>query len=100
MLEAERIEDAVLVGHSYGGRVITGVADRVPGRVDVLVYIDAYVPGDGDAVWGLATDDLRRWFLEGARTDGYGVAPLPFLIPERRRTRSLRSSSRSGSLGP
>ena len=59
VLEAERIEDAVLVGHSYGGMVITGVADQ---RVDALgnaVYVDAFVPRDGDAAWDLATDDLR-----------------------------------------
>ena len=37
VLEAGRIEDAVLVGHSYGGMVITGVADRVPEHVDALV---------------------------------------------------------------
>ena len=58
MLEAGRIEDAVLVGHSYGGMVITGVADRVPERVDVDQRVDAFVPRDGDAAWDLATDDL------------------------------------------
>jgi pimeloyl-ACP methyl ester carboxylesterase len=58
VLEAERIEDAVLVGHSYGGMVIIGVADRVPERVDTLVYVDAFVPRDGDAAWDFATDDL------------------------------------------
>jgi pimeloyl-ACP methyl ester carboxylesterase len=45
LLEAGRIEDAVLVGHSYGRMVISGVADRVPERVD------AFVPRDGDAAW-------------------------------------------------
>jgi pimeloyl-ACP methyl ester carboxylesterase len=82
VLEAERIEDAVLVGYSYGGMVITGVADRVPERVDALVDVDAFVPRDGDAAWDLATDDLRRWYLEGARADGYAVAPLPFFDPQ------------------
>ena len=37
-------EDLVLVGHSYGGMVITGVADRIPEKVDALVYLDALVP--------------------------------------------------------
>jgi pimeloyl-ACP methyl ester carboxylesterase len=58
VLEAGRIEDAVLLGHSYGGMVISGVADRVPERVDALVYVDAFVLRDGDAAWDLATDDL------------------------------------------
>ena len=77
-LEAERIEVAVLVGHSYGGAVITGVADRVPELVNALVYIDAFVPSDGDSCLGLTTDDQRRWYLEGASAGGYAVAPLPF----------------------
>ncbi len=57
VLEAERIEYAVLVDHRYGGMVITGAADRVPERVDALVYIDAFVPGDGDALttWPVMT---------------------------------------------
>ena len=58
VLEAGRIEDAVLLGHSYGGMVISGVADRVPERGDALVYVDAFVLRDGDAAWDLATDDL------------------------------------------
>ncbi|MGI9049679.1 MAG: alpha/beta fold hydrolase [Rubrobacteraceae bacterium] len=78
VLEAEQIEDAVLVGHSYGGAVITGVADRVSERVDALVYIDAFVPGDGDSCFDLTTDDQRQWYLEGAGADGYAVTPLPF----------------------
>ena len=40
----EDLHDVVLVGHSYGGMVITGVADRVPGRIRRLVYVDALLP--------------------------------------------------------
>jgi pimeloyl-ACP methyl ester carboxylesterase len=61
--------------------VITGVAARVPERVDALVYIDAFVPSDGDSTYDLASNDLRRWYLEGARADGYSVAPLPVFEP-------------------
>ena len=46
----EDLHDIVLVGHSYGGMVITGVADRVPDRIKRLVYLDAMVPNDGDSV--------------------------------------------------
>ena len=53
-LATERnVDDLVLVGHSYGGMVITGVADRIPDRVDALVYLDALVPRDGE-VHGIA----------------------------------------------
>ena len=50
----EDLRDIVLVGHSYGGMVISGVADRVPDRIKRLVYLDAMVPNDGDSVVTLA----------------------------------------------
>jgi pimeloyl-ACP methyl ester carboxylesterase len=46
----EDLRDIILVGHSYGGMVISGVADRVPDRIKRLVYLDAMVPNDGDSV--------------------------------------------------
>ena len=46
----EDLHDITLVGHSYGGMVITGVADRVPDRIKRLVYLDAIVPNDGESV--------------------------------------------------
>ena len=45
----EDLHDIILVGHSYGGMVITGVADRVPDRIKRLVYLDAMVPNDGES---------------------------------------------------
>ena len=44
----EDLHDVVLVGHSYGGMVITGVADRIPGRIRHLVYVDAKLPENGE----------------------------------------------------
>jgi pimeloyl-ACP methyl ester carboxylesterase len=46
----EDLHDIVLVGHSYGGMVITGVADRVPDRIQRLIYVDALLPLDGESV--------------------------------------------------
>ena len=46
----EDLHDIILVGHSYGGMVITGVANRVPDRIKRLVYVDAFVPNDGESV--------------------------------------------------
>jgi pimeloyl-ACP methyl ester carboxylesterase len=45
------LSDVVLVGHSYGGMVITGVAERVPERLRRLVYLDALVPDDGQSFY-------------------------------------------------
>jgi pimeloyl-ACP methyl ester carboxylesterase len=53
LFEFEELEDVVLVGHSYGGMVITGVAERVPGRIARLVYLDAILPEDGESVLDL-----------------------------------------------
>ena len=77
VLAAENIHDAVLVGHSYGGMVITAVADRMPERVDSLAYLDAVVPANSDSFWALVSDQERRWYLDVVE-NGYGVRPLPF----------------------
>jgi pimeloyl-ACP methyl ester carboxylesterase len=79
VLDQERLTDVVLCGHSYGGMVITGVADRAPDRIAALVYCDAYVPEDGESCWELAGDGYRQLFLDGARADGFTVAPPPGL---------------------
>jgi len=55
-IEAEELDEVILCGHSYGGMVITGVADRLPGRIRALVYLDAFVPESGQSL----TDLLRQ----------------------------------------
>ena len=47
----EELQNVVLVGHSYGGMVITGAADRVPDRLRQLIYLDALVPNDGESLF-------------------------------------------------
>jgi pimeloyl-ACP methyl ester carboxylesterase len=81
LLEDEQLTDTVLVGHSYAGMVITGAADRVPERVEGLVYIDAFVPRDGDSCWTLAPGGTRDWVLSDVGTNGYTTPPLPFFDP-------------------
>ncbi|MEV1025963.1 alpha/beta hydrolase [Streptomyces sp. NPDC050264] len=82
VLESERVTDAVLVGHSYAGMVITGVADRAAaGVVRRLVYSDAYVPEHGQSCWELTTEAFRELFLEGAAADGFSVQPPSGLDP-------------------
>lgn len=49
VIEAEELQQAIVVGHSYGGMVITGVADRMPQRIGHLVYLDAVVPLPGES---------------------------------------------------
>lgn len=59
----EDLRDIILVGHSYGGMVITGVADRVPDRIKRLVYLDALLPNDGEslsAIFGGRNERLKQ----------------------------------------
>jgi len=62
-IEYERLSDFVLVGHSYGGMVVTSVADRVPEKVRTLVYLDAFVPKDGQAALDLVRPEMREKIL-------------------------------------
>ena len=62
-IEYERLSDFVLVGHSYGGMVVTAVADRVPGKIRRLVYLDAFVPKDGQAALDLVRPEMREKIL-------------------------------------
>ncbi|MGE3912168.1 MAG: alpha/beta fold hydrolase [Chloroflexota bacterium] len=76
----EDLTDVILVGHSYGGNVITGVADRVPERLQQLVYLDAATPSDGQA----SADSFpgrREQVEEQARRDGDGWKVPPGAVP-------------------
>ena len=79
-------DELVLVGHSYGGMVITGVADRIPDRVDSLVFLDAVVPYDGEACWDLVNDDERQWYVnvDDTAADEVMVTTVIYGAAERR----------------
>jgi len=79
VLEWEDIEDAVLVGHSYGGFVITGVAERAAERIRHLVYLDAFLPNDGERLLDLLPQPFLDMFYKGANEagGGYKVPPIP-----------------------
>ena len=68
VLEYENLRDVTLVGHSYGGFIITGVAERVPERLARLVYLDAIVPEDGQSnydFWGYDDEGMGFEYREG-----------------------------------
>jgi pimeloyl-ACP methyl ester carboxylesterase len=75
LLFHEDLRRVVLVGCSYGGMVITGVADLVPERVSALVYVDALVPRDGEAALDLLAPDRRAAMLE-LRARAESAVPL------------------------
>jgi len=62
LIRFENLHDVVLVGHSYGGMVITGVADRLPDRIRRLVYVDAFLPDSGESVVTIfRTPQAQQW---------------------------------------
>jgi pimeloyl-ACP methyl ester carboxylesterase len=63
VIEYEQLSDFVLVGHSYGGMVVTAVADRAPEKIRSLVYLDAFVPKDGESLVDLARPEMRERIL-------------------------------------
>ena len=71
------LRDVVLVGHSYGGMVITGVADRSPDRVGKLVYLDAANPTHGRSLVDIAGPALELARPHGAVIDGVELVLLP-----------------------
>lgn len=93
-IEFERLHDIVLVGHSHGGMVISGVADRIPERITRLVYVEGLVPDDGESLRDIhapaaATfDALKRGEVlthPAYRPD----APFPQPVPQRGQPETL-----------
>jgi pimeloyl-ACP methyl ester carboxylesterase len=72
VLHYEDLHDVILVGHSLGGMIITGVADQVPERIAELVYLDALVPENGESTLDLTAPELRKEMEQRVRTEGEG----------------------------
>ncbi|HXX03606.1 MAG TPA: alpha/beta hydrolase [Xanthobacteraceae bacterium] len=78
VLTCEELRDVVLIGHSYGGMVASGVADRARDRLAQLIYLDAFVPADGQALIDLVPDAERDRLLGSVESgDGWRVTPNP-----------------------
>ncbi|MBI1182058.1 MAG: alpha/beta fold hydrolase [Alphaproteobacteria bacterium] len=75
VLDWEDLDDVVLVGHSYGGLVVTGAADRRPERIAALVFLDAFIGEDGESLLTLTSDDFRPFLLDGAGRNGGLLVP-------------------------
>jgi len=74
------LNDLILVGHSYGGMIITGVADRLPDRIRRLVYWNAFVPNDGESLNDMLPAQYVELFESIAVQRGDGSVVLPFPI--------------------
>lgn len=79
VLFQEDLSGVILIGHSYGGIVATGVAERCPERLAHIVYLDAFVPRNGESMMQLATPEQRERWTASAQSegDGWRVTPNP-----------------------
>src|SRR5262249_62165195 len=81
VLEHEELHDIVIVGDSSSGSVVTGVADRVPEQIAFVVYLDAFVPEDGQSVFDLVAPETRQVFETLVKTEGDGWRVPRFAPP-------------------
>jgi pimeloyl-ACP methyl ester carboxylesterase len=77
VLHSEDLRDVILVGHSYGGMVITGVADRVSDRIGKLVYLDAANPKNGQSLVDVAGPVINAVRPVGETINGVEMVLLP-----------------------
>ena len=73
MILFEDLHNIILIGHSYGGMVVTGVADSLPGRIRKLIYLDAMVPENGESV--VSIQGARADRLKQMTVDGFVIPP-------------------------
>jgi pimeloyl-ACP methyl ester carboxylesterase len=78
-IQNERLNDVILVGHSYGGQVIAGVASALSGALARLVYLDAFVPNDGESATAQQPETIAHHYKESVRERGFG-----WLLPTRK----------------
>lgn len=77
LLHHEDLRDVILVGHSYGGMVITGAADRAADRVGKLVYLDAANPKNGESLVDVTNGYIEFIRPHGRVIDGVEMVLLP-----------------------
>ena len=79
VIAMEDLRDVVLIGHSYGGIVAAGVADRMAPNISQVVYLDAFVARDGQSIFDLHPPESRERIRAAAAQegDGWRVPPNP-----------------------
>jgi pimeloyl-ACP methyl ester carboxylesterase len=77
VIDHNKLNNVILVGHSYGGMIITAVASKRAAAIRSIVYIDAFLPQDGEALWDIATDWERKHYIDAQRDQPGLVAPFP-----------------------
>lgn len=91
VIEAEDAEDVILIGHSFGGLTITGVADRLGTRIAHIAFYDAFIPTrarpawvmrEADGSWPKWWNDRQAHFIDGYKMNFFDHYPIKMLVPE------------------
>ena len=69
----EDLDSVILMGHSYGGMVVTAVADSIPERIKKIIYLDAFVPEDGESVFEFMSQGPAKDLMNSK--DGVSIFP-------------------------
>jgi pimeloyl-ACP methyl ester carboxylesterase len=78
VIKWEQLNEVVLVGHSYGGFIVGAVADRIPGRIAALVYLDAIIPVNNMAMLDtVEPSDIPAIVRSTGEHGGYLVPSFP-----------------------
>jgi len=75
VVKYESLDGIVLAGHSYGGFVISGVAEAIRDRIRSIVFVDAFVPGDGEALVDIVQPAVQE-IIRGAQSRGETTVPV------------------------
>ncbi|HUC49411.1 MAG TPA: alpha/beta hydrolase [Xanthobacteraceae bacterium] len=77
VMKWERLTDVVLCGHSYGGFVISGVAEQMAAAIRSIVFLDAFLPADGDTTQNLTSGAVREAIRAALASGALGMPPRP-----------------------
>jgi pimeloyl-ACP methyl ester carboxylesterase len=73
----ENLSDVVLVGHSYGGIIISGVAEQIPDKISSIVFLDAFLPEDGETLLAKSSPGFVKAINTAIETGQVGIKPPP-----------------------
>jgi pimeloyl-ACP methyl ester carboxylesterase len=89
----ENLRDVILVGHSYGGIIISGVAEQIPDRIRKMIYWDAFVPGNGECAQELRPPGIGFEVRDGFAYPNWDTSPTPPMdVPQSNKTFTDRIS--------
>ena len=80
VLKWEDLKDIVLVGHSYGGIIVSGVADQMHDKIASIVFLDAFVPEDGDSLYEKASAAAKGGMTEALNKGEPSMKPVPAAV--------------------